>query len=68
MCERCLKAGIIRPGEMVHHKKHLTEENLNDPAVALNFANLELLCRDCHAAEHAKRRYWVDVDGFVHTK
>lgn len=69
LCERCLKAGVIRSGEMVHHKIHLTEETIQDPAVALNFDNLELLCRDCHAAEHAtKKRYVVDANGYVHAR
>lgn len=66
LCERCLKSGLIRAGEFVHHKTHLNGENVMDPEVTLSFDNLELLCRDCHAAEHAKRRYVVDADGFVH--
>lgn len=46
----CVKCG--RPGEIVHHKEHLTPENINDPSVALGEDNLELLCRDCHGLEH----------------
>lgn len=68
LCERCLKAGLIRAGEFVHHKEHLTPENVKDPAVALNPENLELLCRDCHMAEHSQRRYAVDANGFVHVR
>ena len=68
LCERCLRAGLIRAGEFVHHKIHLDEENVHDPSVTLNPENLELLCRDCHAAEHAKKRYVVDADGRVYTK
>lgn len=47
----------------------LTPANLNDPAVSLNWANLELLCDECHKAEHKKRkkkgarRYAVAEDG-----
>ena len=52
LCEICLKKGIYKPGEIVHHKIHLTPENVNDPAVTLNWSNLELLCRDCHKDEH----------------
>ncbi len=35
--------------------------------ITLNFENLELLCRDCHAAQHNKnlRRYKVDEFGNV---
>lgn len=64
VCERCGKAG-----EQVHHKVRLTPANLNDPAVSLNWANLELLCDECHKAEHKKRkkkgarRYAVAEDG-----
>ena len=43
-----------RPGEIVHHKTHLTPENIDDPTVTLNEDNLELLCRDCHGVEHTK--------------
>lgn len=52
LCERCLRAGRLKPGEIVHHKVHLTPENVHDPAVTLDFGNLEYVCRDCHAAEH----------------
>jgi len=47
----CVKCGAV--GEIVHHKIHLTPENIDDPFVTLAEENLELLCRDCHAAEHA---------------
>ena len=68
LCERCLKDGKITAGEIVHHKIHLTPQNINDPAVTLNWENLELVCRDCHAAEHGnKKRYTVDDYGRVIT-
>ena len=53
LCERCLARGLIVAGEHVHHKVHLTAENVNDPDVALNPANLELLCAACHTREHS---------------
>lgn len=67
LCERCLKAGLYRPGFVVHHKIYLTDELLSDPAVSLNWNNLELLCRECHEMEHArtKRRYVVDSMGRI---
>jgi len=52
LCERCLSRGRYEPGEIVHHKIHLTPENFADPAISLNWDNLELLCRKCHADEH----------------
>ena len=50
LCERC-GAG----GKIVHHKVYLTPDNINDPAVTLNFENLELLCQTCHNLEHHER-------------
>ena len=47
LCVRCGK-----PGEIVHHKIHLSPENINDLSIALGEENLELLCRECHAIEH----------------
>ena len=47
----CVKCGP--PGEIVHHKEHLTPENIDDPEIALGEDNLELLCRDCHGLAHA---------------
>lgn len=46
----CVRCGA--PGEIVHHKKYLTRENINNPNIALGLDNLELLCRTCHAIEH----------------
>lgn len=65
LCEECLAKGIYKPGEIVHHKIHLTADNYNDPAVALCFDNLQLLCRDCHGKMHDKKRYKVDDLGRV---
>lgn len=44
------------PGNQVHHIIHLTPENINDPRIALNPRNLEVLCDDCHKAEHKDER------------
>ena len=66
LCMRCLASGIYKPGKVVHHRVHLTDENVNDPAVSLNPGNLELLCQDCHNAEHhahRQRRFRFGADG-----
>ena len=65
LCERCLARGLVSPGEEVHHKIKLTPENVDDPRIALNWENLELLCKACHIAEHRRkdRRYRVREDG-----
>lgn len=67
LCERCLKRGIIKPGEIVHHKIYITPENITDTAITLCFDNLELLCRDCHEAEHRgyEKRFSVDEFGRI---
>lgn len=66
LCEECLKQGIYRAGEIVHHKIELTPDNINDPAISLSWDNLILLCRDCHAKEHGnQKRYKVDEFGRV---
>lgn len=69
LCERCLKRGVLSYGEIVHHKIEITPDNINDVSVTLNFNNLELLCRQCHAEAHDKRlrhrRYIIGPDGEI---
>ena len=47
LCVKC-----YAPAEEVHHKIHLTMDNIFDNDVALNPQNLICLCRDCHFAIH----------------
>ena len=73
LCVRCGK-----PGEIVHHKIRVSEMTINDPSVLLSFDNLELLCRQCHEAEHYDerlrrgkgdhdaKRFFVDENGKIH--
>ena len=69
LCENCLRKGIYRPGEIVHHKIEISPTNIYNPEVTLNFDNLENVCRECHAELHKKsikdRRYTIDEDGRV---
>lgn len=54
-CERCGKDCSDDLSKLVgHHKKHLTDETLNDPAIALNPDNIEVLCMRCHNVEHER--------------
>ena len=46
-CRRC-----GRPAQEVHHKVHLSPDNIWDPRITLNPENLVALCRDCHFAQH----------------
>ncbi len=65
----CQKCGS--PAEEVHHKIHLSPENINDPEIALSPDNLVSLCRDCHFREHGNKRtavadeYEFDENGFI---
>ena len=66
LCEICLSKGIIKAGEIVHHKRHLNATNVNDPSVALSFDNLQLLCRECHGEQHrTPRRYKINERGEI---
>ena len=47
VCERC--GGMAH---VVHHKTYITPQNISDPAITLDWRNLEALCMDCHNAEH----------------
>lgn len=74
-CERCMKEYMtghrtmenIQPGIIVHHKKELTPENINDPSVSLSFSNLELLCDEHHNKHHKAKmkRYTFDGQGNI---
>ena len=60
------KAALIRDGYLctrcgelaqeVHHIKHLTARNVNDPAISLNLDNLASLCERCHKQHHDRDR------------
>ena len=69
LCEACLERGVYTPGEIVHHKIHLSPDNIDDPEITLSWSNLQLVCRDCHGRIHgkleARQRYTVDECGRV---
>ena len=63
LCEKCLRRGVYRPAEIVHHKIHLTPANIQTPEISLCWDNLEALCRRCHGEEHsAPKRYKIDPE------
>lgn len=66
LCERCLAKGLYEPAKIIHHKEHLNRGNVNNPAIAYGFDNLEALCQDCHNKEHfgekQEQRYFF-LDG-----
>ena len=64
LCERC-----GRPGLIVHHRKALRQQDMNNPKRTLDWSNLELLCHHCHDLEHMskhpKPRCRFDCDGNI---
>ena len=67
LCERCRAKGLIVPAEIVHHKIHLTPDNITDPNISLAWSNLEALCRQCHGDAHRTlhKRYTINNNGEV---
>lgn len=68
LCEDCMREGRFTAGKVVHHIVPITPENITDPAITLSWANLRLVCQDCHAMEHKRqlqRRYEILPDGRV---
>ena len=65
LCERCWSKGLIVPAAEVHHKVKLTPENITDPQIALNWDNLECLCKNCHMEEHSRTRWRADELGHI---
>lgn len=53
---RCSWCG--KRGTEVHHKIHLTLDNIDNLDISIGQDNLELLCRSCHDSE---RRKGLDV-------
>ena len=48
----------------MHHKEHISRNNQYDWNILLGDENLESLCDDCHAKEHAKyTSYEFNEDG-----
>ncbi len=67
LCEECYAQGICNAGEIVHHIKPITKNNIGNPDITLSWENLRLLCRACHEHAHRRtpKRYTVDEYGRV---
>lgn len=59
---KCVLCGSAKDLE-VHHKVHLSPDNIGDYDVALNESNLITLCRECHFAEHKQDRINANKKG-----
>ena len=62
LCENCLRKGIYKPAEIVHHIIEIDPVTIERPEIALNFDNLEAVCRECHNEYHDNRGRWAPVN------
>ena len=62
LCENCLRKGIYKPAEIVHHIIEIDPITIERPEIALNFDNLEAVCRECHNELHENRGRWAKVN------
>lgn len=65
-CQECGQVGKLE----VHHTITLNEQNINDPAIALNDQLLRVLCTDCHFKQHHNKREDVNegyefINGYI---
>lgn len=62
LCENCLRKGIYRPAEIVHHIIELDPHNIENPEISLCFDNLEAVCRECHDEYHDNKGRWAMIN------
>ena len=62
LCENCLRKGIYKPAEIVHHIIEIDPITIERPEIALNFDNLEAVCRECHNELHDNRGRWSMIN------
>lgn len=65
----CKGDGCSNAATEVHHIKHITPYNINDPNVTINEKNLISLCHNCHRVAHGKTvlddEYFFDENGYL---
>lgn len=57
---KCARCGEIYENFSLligHHKTELTEDNVDDPTIALNPELIEVICHNCHNKEHRRFGY-----------
>lgn len=57
LCEECLKKGIIKSAQDIHHviSFMITDDMCERERLAFDSSNLQALCRDCHCEKHNKK-------------
>lgn len=63
ICERCENRNGM--GNIVHHKIYITEDNIDDPEITLNWDNFECLCQTCHNREHHREEDEATAGGLM---
>ena len=53
-CNRCGEVFTDFSQLIGHHKTELTEDNVDNPEIALNPELIEVICHDCHNKEHRR--------------
>lgn len=53
-CNRCGETLLDFSKLIGHHKTELTEDNVDNPEIALNPELIEIICHDCHNKEHRR--------------
>jgi len=53
-CAMCGKPILKKYDLIIHHKKELSEDNVNDVMISLNPDNVECVCFRCHNKEHER--------------
>lgn len=55
LCAECGESYLKDSAQLIgHHIKELTPENIQDANIALNPANVKIICRRCHDKEHRR--------------
>ncbi len=65
VCAKCKRVIVDTSRLIGHHITELTPTNVNDPNVALNEDNVELVCFDCHNVEHGRYGYQKGHEVFI---
>ena len=53
-CNRCNETLLDFSKLIGHHTIELNEDNINNPAIALNPDKIEIICLDCHNKQHRR--------------
>ena len=62
-CNRCGETLLDFSKLIGHHKKELTEDNVDNPEIALNPELIEIICHLCHNKEH--RRFGNKQNAYI---